>query len=485
MRFVRDARDGGEQRKAVTRGGTRHRRSSGGVRQSRSRLVLTSLALCLVAVGCPDGGSSTGLNCAVELQAGMNDHIRAYADMAIFNIPAACLGVHPQSEMWASRWFEYGNRDAANGDTSRRGDFDISLLNYSSPVYDGTRLGRRRVFISKLYEWNNWRTAAFESSIPWRDDWTPSQSNDKELVIVDNSSGNEWGVWDVRDRFDLFNGCRLGYWDFHPEWGDLCVGGVSMGRTESGAASNFSKAVTGVPVSNGLSDVSVRTIGKMNPLALVPRLEEVEAGAIHHALNLEAFNTMFGPGCTDAQLAGYDPAVASNVVGVECGFAVAPASRIEHPVADNGSFGTSAVDRAKTVPEGMRFHITLTGDEIVRWLDRRYPVPEGTPGDALVVRQRSTAKIFAVALRDYGFYISDTSSWGSSIAADGSSDPDKARRWKALGLDVKNTVKWQGIDVEMDGPRLLDGLLSSATQVATLAVPDIGTCPHHICTGYL
>ena len=72
-----------------------------------------------------------------------------------------------------------------------------------------------------------------------------------------------------------------------------------------------------------------------------------------------------------------------------------------------------------------------------------------------------TARIFAVALRDYGWIISDTTCWDSSMAVEGVANPSARERWKALGITNPTT----------DGATLLDGLITSESQVRTLNAP--------------
>ena len=142
--------------------------------------------------------------------------------------------------------------------------------------------------------------------------------------------------------------------------------------------------------------------------------------------------------------------------GVDCGYAVAPATKLEWWNGASSMCGSiaqqnTAADRAKTVPEGMRFAINLTDAQIDAWLTSR-----GYTG-----AKRTTARIFAVALRDYGWITSDTSCWGASVSVDGIANPRSAARWNALGIDQFGPT----------GDTLLDGLITSADQVRAIRPP--------------
>lgn len=140
-------------------------------------------------------------------------------------------------------------------------------------------------------------------------------------------------------------------------------------------------------------------------LAMLVRPEEIEQGVIEHALSMPI----------------------SNPSG---DFYVAPATKIEHP------------DRGAGIPEGMRFALDVTDAEIDAWLAS---LPSSLPAST-----RRSARIIAVALRDYGWFISDTSGGAHLQFEDRAS---AQARWVELGLDVVVSGK--------EYPRdLLDGLMT-------------------------
>ena len=107
--------------------------------------------------------------------------------------------------------------------------------------------------------------------------------------------------------------------------------------------------------------------------------------------------------------------------------------------------------RANTVPEGLRFSIRVTETQIEQWLDSR-----GYQG-----AKRETARIMAVSLRDYGWFITDTSATAAFFQVAGGANTADAARWRALGVDG-------------DGRDLLKGLFTQDRLVAW--EPATNTC---------
>ena len=121
-------------------------------------------------------------------------------------------------------------------------------------------------------------------------------------------------------------------------------------------------------------------------LAMLVRPEEVVQGEIQHALSMPIRST-------SGELY------------------VAPATKLEHP------------DNPPGIPEGMRFALDVTDEQIKEWISSLpSELPEG---------MKRYAGILARALRDYGWFITDTSgaahlqheAWVSA-----------GEKWKALGL---------------------------------------------------
>ncbi len=141
-------------------------------------------------------------------------------------------------------------------------------------------------------------------------------------------------------------------------------------------------------------------------LAMLVRPEEVAQGEIPHALSMPVSNT--------------------------CGIThLPPATKQEH---SHGRPG---------IPEGMRFALDISEQDIEDWIAS---LPEGVPGP-----MREYARIVAHALRDYGWFITDTSgaahlqheAWVSA-----------GPRWAELGLEP---LEIGGKEYPRD---LLDGLMA-------------------------
>lgn len=96
-------------------------------------------------------------------------------------------------------------------------------------------------------------------------------------------------------------------------------------------------------------------------LAMLVRPWEIDAGAIYHALSMP-------------------------IKGTSGSFYVAPATKLEHP----GKVGT--------IPEGMRFALNVTLTEIDTYVNAQ----------SMTARAKLTLRIILVAMKDYGWFITDT-----------------------------------------------------------------------------
>lgn len=386
----------------------------------------------------PNGPTTDADRCAqLRQQATLNP--ARFHPSSTFNQPAACIGVRADSAKWSSTWFNFANYPSRT-DASKRGHISVAFDAYSTPVYsteDATTTVR--VFTPS---WGWGHNLGANNVIPWNPSWEPAAGNDLEMMIVNPTTGVEYGLWLVQkvnwsSCFTLENllaGWRAGV--------DLCVGAAGIGKNPDGSVSDHRN-------SSGFSQQGGRGMGNVLGMALLPTLDEIEKGSINHALNMETYATMFGPACTPTQLS-------TSAAGVDCGYAVAPASRLEWssgPAAECGSVAqqNTPVSRSKTVPEGMRFALDITDQQIETWLNGR-----GYTG-----AKRNTARIFAVALRDYGWIISDTTCWESSMAVEGVANPKARARWAQLGITTPAS----------DGGSLLSGLITNEGMVRTLESP--------------
>jgi hypothetical protein len=149
-------------------------------------------------------------------------------------------------------------------------------------------------------------------------------------------------------------------------------------------------------------------------------------------------------------------------VGTTCGISVAPAGIFERLYTNS-----SPAELADMVPAGTRLVVDRTDAQIAAWLDAR-----GYTG-----RLRETARVFAVALRDYGLIQTDTTGGPAVIQVAGARNPQIAAGWRALGIVG-------------DGAHLLDGLITrDSLRVLSAATNHCnGTLTHLGCwadeTGY-
>jgi len=130
--------------------------------------------------------------------------------------------------------------------------------------------------------------------------------------------------------------------------------------------------------------------------------EEITQGEIRHALSM----TIRNPSKT---------------------FYVAPATKLEHP-------GTEI---ANPIPEGMRFALDVTDAQIETWVATK------------PAAYRKLARIVARALRDYGWFITDT---GGAANLQFEAEASAKALWKAQCIDPVSTTTRD----------LLDGLITQS-----------------------
>lgn len=341
--------------------------------------------------------------------AGDFELIRPFADDVAWNRPVSEFGRSGRYAEYAERFWKYANFGGWDR-PEIRGDVDVEFRDYSVPIYDArTATGTKRAFIANFGYPPH---PGWSMEVPWNDEWKPAPGRDAFVLSVDPDTGRSWRLWDVllTNPTTCLTPANLasGYRAFR----DLCVGGASMLRDEDGTVGDY-RTWNSTQVERGMG---------IPKLALVTTPYEVREGAIRHALEMTIFTTMFGPACTDEQMG-------TPAMGVDCGFYLPPATRLEFAETATRDCGpnnqpSDASYRRKTVPEGMRFALDITDDEIEDWLDDRgYTDP-----------LRSTARVFAVALRDYGWIIAETGCFGTSIEVDGMVNPASREVWLELGV---------------------------------------------------
>ncbi|MCO5268457.1 MAG: T9SS type A sorting domain-containing protein [Brumimicrobium sp.] len=222
-----------------------------------------------------------------------------------------------------------------NATQNTPGVFKLSLDQYTYPVYEVTSGLQQYLVQSGNPSWGN----LHGKYIPFDPNWLPATGTDGQIIILDPATGREWDLWQVNFENDIVQISN----------GNLVQNGVGPG--DGSDPGNYWTKENGFSSSRGCG---------IQYLAMLVRPEEIEEGIIRHALSMPIRNTD----------------------GTEY---VYPATKLEHPGAPAG------------VPEGMRFAIDITDEEIEEWLLTVSP------------HIRNVARIIAVALRDYGWFITDTS----------------------------------------------------------------------------
>jgi hypothetical protein len=279
------------------------------------------------------------------------------------------------------------------------------------------------------------------TKMPWNPvDWVPSRGKDGYMVVRDRNTGHEWGFWNVswwNHQTDVNNNLQcdpilggaapnlppplgVGY-DPHTM---LCAASAFQVRDPQGRPIDTRTWKGNFPGASG----GGWPIGE-----LVVTPDQVASGAIRHALHFYSANTMDGPEC---------PPDRRGEIGVTCGGAVAPAGQLEKHQYDGQP-------HTQQVPEGTRFSLELTDAQIDAWLNSR-----GYTG-----KLRSTARTVAVALRDYGWFLGDSSPTSAFWVFD--SSPSARTQWRELG-------------VPGDGKDLLRGLVKPSN-IRSWAPPTM-TC---------
>ncbi len=342
---------------------------------------------------------------------------------AAWNLSAADLGRSDAYQEYVDRFIEHSTHETGDsGDGTER--FALFFGDYSMPVYDVSTADRTREVYQANYGFRGNLPAGAE--IPWNDTWKAAGGNDGDLLIIDPETGRDWELYSVQGRntTPCLTPDNLAA-GFNP-LADLCVGRASILSNPDGSVADF-RTFEGAMQNRGMG---------LQKLALLVMADEVASGEIRHAVSMATYNTMFGPECSDEE-------AVTEAAGVSCGFYVPPATRVEWrdgpPRCGATSMEDSDESRSTTVPEGMRFALDISDDDIDAWLDRRgYPEPK-----------RSTARVFAVALRDYGFIISQTTCAGPGITTEGTINPRTRAVWKELGIPNDESSR-----------DLLDGLIT-------------------------
>jgi hypothetical protein len=291
-------------------------------------------------------------------------YIRPYGDLAPWNVPATNLPTSPDSGALAAQLW---SQSTAN----RPGNLNLTFDEYTFPVYYvGDATGVYPIEIRSGSPLDG-------GSMPWNPEWVPATGSDGQIIVLDPATGREWNLWQVS-----FDGETI-----HASNGNLVPG-------------SYWTKVDGFFPSRGAG---------IQYYAMLVQPEEIEGGAIRHALSMPIKNT---DGTT------YVP----------------PATKLEHP------------DNSSGIPAGTRFVLDLSDKDIDAWI-KAMP-PELSPAT------RQSARVIAEALRTYGFFVTDTSGGAHLQFEDYATASDQ---WHRLGLDR------QLIDGKEYPRDLLDGLFDQTS----------------------
>lgn len=388
---------------------------------------------------------------------------------AIWNQPICGFPEHPNSADFVSRFYEWGHiNDGSPEADIRNGRISSDPGFPKTPTLnDPTGLGT--LYTTEVYHTSNYDIvdrrvmttlspsnldgegynpvinnsgpgllSNFPSTrIPWNNSWKSAGGTDAHIIVIDDRPGKNGAIYTVWG-FETGPACIL-------DTTYVCAFTIKIGRGFDGNVINY-MTHEGYTKDRGVG---------LNPYATLTTADEVAAGEIRHALGVSIPNPSFGPDCTTAQLVN---PINWNIVGKQCGTAVAPASKFEWRDKTTTPFLSepykSIYTRDKSIPEGMRFALKQNVD-IEAWIRSRSDYATDT-------RRAETARIFAQALKDYGMMVVDTNTSRFSFQTEGGVNPLTAATWKTLSM---------GPEYKDD---LLDGLIT-ANNVYVVDPPTL-TC---------
>lgn len=266
---------------------------------------------------------------------------------------------------------------------------------------------------SESARWSTWAArlaAKYPLQVPWNPDlWrtgsSPAGTNPDLGVIVNNADGSGWELLGLR---------KPAWWQVPAVAWQATPGLFQPTRYRAG---DYIADMAHVRNATTLGHYQGRGCGDVAKITGLVRGRHLLDGLIPFAVAIAA-PTQWGPG------ARYVP----------------PATRVEW--SDRSPYGTSLVippgDTPAAPPHGSRFALSITDAEIDAWLDSR----------SYTGALRRTARTFAVALRDFGWWIAETGTGQSQIESTGINGPD-ATAFYLAGITTRTTAL-----------TLLDGLIT-------------------------
>ena len=368
-------------------------------------------------------------------------------------------------ESFGQRLWNYGGGPQFRIDGTQQktgGGFTVDFKLWSVPVYDVKTATPG--LTARVYQTGDLIQNGFSDPtgrlmngrpIPWNYDWIPKDwlytppdifspvraPGDDTIAIVNYDTGEVIEIWRVAENRincslnlnNAFNSYGISFDSGNAS--HLCIGGMNLyGGPNDTPGYDLWSAKEG-------KTRSLRGMG-INKLALITRADEVKAGKIEHALSLTIAGVMFGPDMTTPET-NYTEAGA----GVSKGFYLPPATRLENKNPSSLGYGgvgnppVTDAERSKTIPSGMRFALNITNGDIDAWLLSRQTTARSKNDSSwdLDKPKSKTARVFAVALRDYGAVSAETGGNGIGIETDGLEGP-QAATWKTLGIEKDPTA---------------------------------------------
>lgn len=410
-------------------------------------------------------------------------YVRPYGNNAPWNVPACVLPRMADSNNWRDRFNAFSATEFSSNFgicpkisdqwTQCLPEADIAMPIYNADTDPNAKPYRVRVS-GVLHNLKTTNYLQSTETIPFNPAWRPETNQDHFMIITSPKNNTEWELWGVNPN-DPVNalGCPIvspawagsEYIGF-PQGNEICV--MSAGKIAIPQANPKAEAIPANPATYEGNSAGSRGVG-IQLRAMLTTPEEVMAGEIRHALPLAVINTMFGPACMTK-------AVTDPSFGKSCGEALAPAGQFEKRDISGGNNGiglncgytpsissvVSDANRSKTIPEGMRFALEISDADIEAWLTSRATTD---PTYAVGTARRQTAKIFAVAMRDYGWMITDSSCTSGLQMASGA-NPATGALWQSLGVNADRS----------SGGDLLFGLLPRYKDKVYALAPATNVC---------
>lgn len=417
---------------------------------TRSRITMIVVLAIFASVGAWILSHSFAASPTASVSCGANVQNYTYQvpwGNAAWNQPVCSLPRSAQSSDYASRFFKWSN---ANDGTAEAQQAVAGNLRTNIGIPKPTLLdpeGLSSLFGTTLYDaadattttkihaangFSNLDGTAYnpddnaagpglrsknpDTEIPWNPNWRTGEGGDNEMIILDKQSGKIYEIAGYKRGLAATAQCGI-YAN-----GRICTYNTRIGRDYNGNIIDYRTF-------EGFLDR--RGIG-LSMYATFTTPEEVKAGEIRHALGVSIPNTATGPECSSSQLG-------TAAEGTNCGTAVAPATKFEwgsvSSQAERGNLPAalnSIYTQNKMIPEGTRFALDMTYDQINAWAENRTDL-QGPDNAA----KKSTAITFARALRDYGMFITDTNGANASIELSGAANPDAKQKWSDLGISTE------------------------------------------------